>query len=87
MDEQTPLTEAEMAVLAFEHQRWLYPGSKDDAIRRTFDLSPVRYQQWLFDLIDKPAAYVHDPMLVKRLRRYRGTLQARRRHPAGSGTG
>lgn len=78
MDE---LTEAEKAVLAFEHRRWIHAGLKDDAILRTFDLTPVRYQQWLLTIIDKPAALVHDPMLVKRLQRLRATRQRKRTAP------
>lgn len=76
MDE---LTEAEKAVLAFERGRWNYQGAKEGAIWKTFEMTPMRYQQWLFAILDKPAAYVHDPMLVKRLRRLRLTRQQRRR--------
>lgn len=79
MDE---LTDAEKAVLAFEHRRWNYQGVKEEAIRKEFELTPMRYQQWLLSIIDKPAALVHDPMLVKRLRRLRATREAMRRHPA-----
>jgi hypothetical protein len=77
------LSEAEKAVLAFEHGRWNYAGAKDDAILRTFELTPWRYQQWLFRIIDKPAALVHDPMLVKRLRRLRDSRRYHHQHPAG----
>lgn len=76
MDE---LTEMEKSVLAFEHRRWIHAGLKDEAILKTFALTPVRYQQWLLTIIDKPAAYAHDPMLVKRLRRLRDTRAAGRR--------
>lgn len=77
------LTDAEKAVLAFEHRRWIHAGLKDEAILKTFALTPVRYQQWLLTIIDKPAALVHDPMLVKRLRRLREERQRRRTRPAG----
>lgn len=80
MDE---LTDAEKAVLAFERGRWNYQGAKEGAIWKTFEMTPVRYQQWLFAILDKPAALVHDPSLVKRLRRLRSTREAMRRHPAG----
>jgi hypothetical protein len=72
------LIDAEKAVLAFEHRRWTYPGAKDEAILKTFTLTPVHYQQWVLAIIDKPAALVHDPMLVKRLRRLRATRRQRR---------
>lgn len=78
------LTDAEKAVLMFEHRRWNHRGAKDEAIVKSFDLTPARYQQWLLTIIEKPAALVHDPMLVKRLRRLRETRQAARTAPAHS---
>lgn len=78
MDE---LTDIEKAILAFEHRRWNHAGLKDEAILKTFALTPVRYQQWLLAIIDKPAALVHDPMLVKRLRRLQEARARRRRPP------
>lgn len=63
------LTDIEKQALAFERRRWNYPGAKDTAIRETFELSPWRYQQWIRDLVQKPAALQADPILVNRLRR------------------
>lgn len=77
------LTDLEKSVLAFEHRRWLHAGAKDEAVRQQFGLTPVRYQQWLLTLIDRPEAYVHDPVLVKRLRRLRDTRRVRRAPRAG----
>lgn len=74
----TDLTDAEMAILDFEAKRWRYAGVKDDAVLREFGLTPVRYQQWVLTLIDRPEAYVHAPMLVKRLRRLRDTRRQQR---------
>lgn len=72
------LTEREREILAFERQWWKYAGAKEQAIRELFDMSGTRYYQVLNALIDNPAALVHDPMLVKRLRRLRATRQRAR---------
>ncbi|MCW2713808.1 MAG: hypothetical protein JWN88_855, partial [Frankiales bacterium] len=72
------LDERETAILAFERQWWKYAGAKEQAVRDLFDLSATRYYQLLNTLIDKPEALVHDPMLVKRLRRLRATRQRTR---------
>ncbi|MDT7599332.1 MAG: hypothetical protein QOK26_1409, partial [Pseudonocardiales bacterium] len=63
---------------AFEAQWWKYAGAKEQAIRELFDMSATRYYQVLNALIDKPAAMVADPMLVKRLRRLRASRQRTR---------
>lgn len=73
------LTEIEQQVLAFERTRWNWQGAKESAVRDTLGLSLTRYLQVLNGLLDKPAAYVADPALVKRLRRLRETRQAARR--------
>ena len=72
------LTEREREVLAFERQWWKYAGAKEQAVRDLFGLSATRYYQLLNALIDRPEALVHDPMLVKRLRRLRATRQRAR---------
>ena len=72
------LTGREREILAFERQWWKYAGAKEQAIRDLFDLSAARYYQVLNSLIDRPEALVHDPMLVKRLRRLRSTRQRTR---------
>lgn len=72
MDE---LTDLEREVLASERQWWKYAGAKESAIREQFGLSATRYFQLVNALIDKPAALVHDPSTVKRLRRLRTTRQ------------
>ncbi|MEP6980092.1 MAG: DUF3263 domain-containing protein, partial [Nakamurella sp.] len=41
-------------------------------------LSPTRYYQLLNEVIDKPAALVADPLLVRRLRRLRASRQKAR---------
>ncbi len=72
------LSERERAILAFERQWWKYAGAKEQAIRDLFDMSATRYYQVVNALIDRPEALVHDPMLVKRLRRLRASRQRTR---------
>jgi hypothetical protein len=74
-------------ILAFEAQWWKYAGAKEQAIRELFDMSATRYYQVLNALIDKPAALVADPMLVKRLRRVRAGRQQTRQAARSSGAG
>ncbi len=74
----TGLSEQQAALLDFEKQWWALPGSKEAEIRERFDISPTRYYQLLNALIDTEAALLHDPLLVKRLRRLRTTRQRER---------
>lgn len=76
--EDSPLSERDQEILAFERQWWKYAGAKEQAIRELFDMSATRYYQILNGLIDDPAALAFDPMLVKRLRRLRATRQRAR---------
>lgn len=72
------LTDRDRAILGFERQWWKYAGAKEQAIREHFDMSSTRYYQLLSQLIDRPEALEHDPMLVKRLRRQRAQRQRQR---------
>lgn len=74
----TALTERERDVLAFARQWWKREGAKETAIRDLFDCSATRYYQELNALLDREEAYVHDPMLIKRLRRQRDERRAAR---------
>lgn len=65
------LSERERDILIFERGWWKYGGAKETAIRDRFGCSATRYYQELHAVMDKPAALVFDPMLVKRLRRLR----------------
>lgn len=76
--EAARLTSREQEVLAFERQWWKYAGAKEQAVRELFGMSSTRYYQVLNALIDRPEALVHDPMLVKRLRRMRQSRQRAR---------
>jgi hypothetical protein len=72
------LSDRDVAVLAFERAWWRYGGAKESSIRAEFAMSPTEYYQVLNALLDDDSALVHDPMLVKRLRRMRATRQRRR---------
>jgi uncharacterized protein DUF3263 len=72
------LSERELKILAFEAKWWRHAGSKEQAIRDTFELSSTRYYQLLNALLDNPAALAHEPVLVGRLRRLRATRSRRR---------
>jgi hypothetical protein len=77
-DASGELSARERDILSFERQWWKYAGAKEQAIKDLFDMSATRYYQVLNALIDRPEALVHDPMLVKRLRRLRTTRQRTR---------
>lgn len=66
-----PLSDRDLAFLAFEGQWRRHAGAKEEAIRAEFSMTPARYYQLLGRLIDTPEALAHDPMLVRRLRRRR----------------
>ncbi|WP_245775753.1 DUF3263 domain-containing protein [Saccharopolyspora flava] len=72
------LTDRELGILAFEAQWWKRSGKKDIAIRELFDMSASRYYQLLNTLLDSPAAFRADPMLIKRLRKARAARQRAR---------
>ena len=72
------LSTLEAAVLEFERRWYTYGGAKDHAIRERFDMSAAAYFQVLNSLLENPAAYVADPILIKRLRRIRDSRQRHR---------
>ncbi|MGN7969039.1 DUF3263 domain-containing protein [Microbacterium sp. 22296] len=69
-------------LLDFEEQWPRWSGSKDEAIRARFDVTPARYFQVLHRVIDTHDALAARPMLVHRLRRRRdeAVQHHRRRH-------
>jgi hypothetical protein len=73
-----PLSQRDLAMLAFERAWWRRGGIKEEAIREEFGISSARYYQLLGALIDTPAALQEDPMLVKRLQRIRDARTVRR---------
>lgn len=71
--EDEALSERDRHILAFEQRWWRHAGAKEQAIRDQFEVSATRYYQLLNALLDNPAALAHDPVLVGRLRRLRGS--------------
>lgn len=72
------MNDTDRAILAFENERWRYPGNKERAVQEQFGLSLTRYYQRLNQLLDDPEAMRLQPALVKRLQRVRDA-RARRR--------
>lgn len=77
-DRERPLTDRDREMLAFERQWWRHAGSKEQAIKERFGMSPTRYYQVLNALLDAPAALAFDPLVVGRLRRLRATRRGLR---------
>lgn len=79
MSGTTPeLSELDAAILEFERTWYTYGGAKDFAIRERFGMTAVEYFQRLGALLEDPAAYAAEPILIKRLRRVRDTRQRSR---------
>ena len=72
------LNSREIDILDFERTWWKHAGVKEQAIRERFDMSATRYYQLLNELLEKPEAMDHDPILVKRLKRLRTYRQRQR---------
>ena len=78
MSEREELSERDLDLLDFERQWWKEPGSKEQALRERFGVSPTRYYQLVNALVDREAAMRHDTVLLTRLRRTRAArLQTR----------
>jgi hypothetical protein len=69
--DQAPLSERHQAMLAFEAAWFTLDEDRHDAIRARFACSVEEYNLELNDVIDQPAAMDHDPLVVRRLRRFR----------------
>ena len=66
------LTDRDRAILEFERDWWLEPGTtKEAAIRSRLGLSASRYRELLYELLDEPDAMDFDPLVVRRTRRVR----------------
>ena len=72
------LTDQEIQILDFERSWWKHAGVKEQAIRERFEMSATKYYQVLNDILEKPEALAHDPILVKRLKRLRTYRQRQR---------
>ena len=75
---QSGLTELESKILEFERTWWRHAGAKESSIKELFNLTPPAYYQLLNNLIDRPAALMAEPLLVKRLLRVRDQRTAAR---------
>lgn len=65
------LTDQERAVLDFERNWWTVDGVKEVLIEQRLGLTASRYYRQLNELLDRPDALEHDPLVVRRLRRLR----------------
>ncbi|WP_404438152.1 DUF3263 domain-containing protein [Microbacterium aerolatum] len=72
------LTDRDRAILALEAAWPRHGGAKEEAIRTKLGMSPARYYQLLWRLIDTEQALEHDPLLVRRLRRLRDNRSDKR---------
>ncbi len=70
-DSAAGLSELEIKMLEFERTWWRHAGAKESSIEELFNLTPPAYYQLLNNLIDRPAALMAEPLLVKRLLRLR----------------
>ena len=75
---RSELEETELRVLAFERDWAGRVGNREAAIRSEFGVSPARYYQMLYALIESPLAVRHDPLLVRRLQRLRDSRRRAR---------
>ncbi|MFV0451590.1 MAG: DUF3263 domain-containing protein [Propioniciclava sp.] len=75
---QPELSELEAGILDFEASWWSAAQDKDAEIHARFAIAPPRYYQILNQLLDRPEALAHHPLLVKRLIRLRATRQRNR---------
>jgi hypothetical protein len=65
------LTVQERAVLDFERSWWTADGVKEALIEERLGMTASRYYRQLNELLDRPDALEHDPLVVRRLRRLR----------------
>lgn len=72
------LTDVERDILELERSWFKYAGAKETAIRARFDMSATRYAQVLNALVDRHAALMHDPQVVRRLQRLRSLRRSQR---------
>ena len=70
------LSERHAAMLDFERSWWSNSDPRDQVIRARFQCSPDEYHAELTTVLDDPAAFDHDPLVVRRLKRLR--LRARK---------
>jgi hypothetical protein len=84
-DGAVALSEREMAVLDFERTWWTQDGVKATLIRERFACSEDDYYTTLNELLDRPEALEHDPLMVRRLLRFRDRRRRNRLDDAANG--
>ena len=72
------LSQRDTQILDFERSWWKHAGVKEEAIKDRFDMSATSYYKILNELLERPEAEAHDPILVKRLKRLRSFRQRQR---------
>jgi hypothetical protein len=77
------LTDDDRAILEIERSWWTEPGPKDEAIAGQLQMSTTHYYELLNELIDRPEAEAHDPLVVRRLRRMRDRRRQSRAEHVG----
>jgi len=65
------LTERDKAILDFEGSWWTEQGEKDVLVLERFGLAPDQYIKVLHEILERPEAFEHDPLVVRRLLRLR----------------
>ena len=80
------LTDHEQAVLDFERSWWTEDGVKEVLIEERLEMTSSRYYQVLNELLDRPDALDHDPLVVRRLRRLRDRKRRARLDAAAAAT-
>lgn len=58
-------------MLELERTWWNHDEPKDALIRARFQCSPDEYHAELNELLERPEAMEHDPLVVRRLARHR----------------
>ena len=81
------LTDHEQAVLDFERSWWTEDGVKEVLIEERLEMTSSRYYQVLNELLDRPDALDHDPLVVRRLRRLRDRKRRARLDAASAAAG
>lgn len=77
------INERQQAMLEFERTFWTFDEPKETLVRARFQCSADEYYAELNELLEKPEALEHDPLVVRRLQRQR---VRRRRERLDTGT-
>jgi len=65
------ISEREQAMLELERTFWTFDEPKETVIRARFQCSADEYYAELNELLERPEALAHDPLVVRRLQRQR----------------